>query len=423
MKFCKEHSHSIVSWGTFIALKPFYIRHTTIKDMEMCCCKLHLHSRWSINALVECANKNHLEIPFIDYQSFFQHLSASCSKDQYAYINWNCTPNEKLVCDDIQSKWGEIQEIFQHAHEKTTVSFTEFQKVPHVNKRGDTQYRLKAVKREVNHCYLISFINSLLPKIVHHRNMLKHYRLTHNQFLDQFNCVNIDIDFSENLSIPTKYEPQSMHWYKEQVSVHSGILKVLGEKSYHPCFSDNKVHDQAFVKVVLEKMLDNAELQPDSCIVIESDNCCSQYKSSQHFFDIQKISDKYNRTVLRIFSIAGHGKGEVDHVGGITKVIIRREIAAGEFFASSADMVEFLNEKFKNHSSPVYYFKELDSKELETERVEAKMRSYSTIEGSSKFHVMVFKPNSNVISAAQRLCICSTCEREYGTCSISSYCN
>ena len=55
VKYIKENSESDhVSWGAFIALKPFYVRHTSSKDMEMCCCKLHLHARWSISALLDC---------------------------------------------------------------------------------------------------------------------------------------------------------------------------------------------------------------------------------------------------------------------------------------------------------------------------------------------------------------------------------
>ena len=57
LKYCKEHPEFPISWGTFLALKPFYVRHTSQKDLEMCCCKLHLHARWSIEALIKCANK------------------------------------------------------------------------------------------------------------------------------------------------------------------------------------------------------------------------------------------------------------------------------------------------------------------------------------------------------------------------------
>ena len=34
-----------VSYGTFYSLKPFYIRVVTKSNIEMCCCKKHLHAR------------------------------------------------------------------------------------------------------------------------------------------------------------------------------------------------------------------------------------------------------------------------------------------------------------------------------------------------------------------------------------------
>ena len=37
-----------VAYGKFLALKPFYVRVATNSNLEMCCCKLHLHARWSI---------------------------------------------------------------------------------------------------------------------------------------------------------------------------------------------------------------------------------------------------------------------------------------------------------------------------------------------------------------------------------------
>ena len=48
-----SESHDLdISYGTFIGLKPFYIRGITCSDIEMCCCKPHLHARWAINALL-----------------------------------------------------------------------------------------------------------------------------------------------------------------------------------------------------------------------------------------------------------------------------------------------------------------------------------------------------------------------------------
>ena len=82
-------------------------------------------------------------------------------------------------------------------------------------------------------------------------------------------------------------------------------------------------------------------------IVIASDNCTSQYKSAKHFYNLQTISNVLNKRIICIFGVAGHGKGEVDHVAGTVKVTIRREIAAGEVLLDSNDIVSFLHTKFE----------------------------------------------------------------------------
>ena len=57
----RNPNHS-VSWGTFLALKPFYVRTATSKDVEMCVCKLHLHARWAVKALVNLRNENDTDL-------------------------------------------------------------------------------------------------------------------------------------------------------------------------------------------------------------------------------------------------------------------------------------------------------------------------------------------------------------------------
>ena len=49
-------------------------------------------------------------------------------------------------------------------------------------------------------------------------------------------------------------------------------------------------------------------------------------------------------------------------------MMIRRQIAAGSFFPDSSDMIEFLDEKFKDNDSPRYKFKDIDTKQLEIAR-------------------------------------------------------
>ena len=61
----------------------------------------------------------------------------------------------------------------------------------------------------------------------------------------------IDIDFSEKLKVPIKFQAQSQHWNERTVIVHSGIMKQNGAKSYHAYLSDDTIQDQSFVNNVL----------------------------------------------------------------------------------------------------------------------------------------------------------------------------
>ena len=59
-----------------------------------------------------------------------------------------------------------------------------------------------------------------------------------------------------------------------------------------------------FVKKVLHEMLDHDEISVDvdkvDTIVIGSDNCKGQYKSAQHFYDMQELANTLNKRILRI---------------------------------------------------------------------------------------------------------------------------
>ena len=104
--------------------------------------------------------------------------------------------------------------------------------------------------------------------------------------------------------------------------------------------SDSRVYDQAFVILAMIEMIKSTDV-PDAVIVIKSDNCLGQYKS-HHFTNMQHLANKLNHTVIRVFGIADHGKGEVDHVTGVAKVAVQQQIARGELFASAWEVHEFL---------------------------------------------------------------------------------
>ena len=138
------------------------------------------------------------------------------------------------------------------------------------------------------------------------------------------------------------------------------------QKFYHAYFSDDKKHDHS---IAIDKIIE--ETKKDCAIIIHSDNCNSQYKSAKHFFGMQRLTDKLNQQVIHVFGVAGHGKGEVDHVGGLSKVAIHCEVAAGNQLCNSKEIVSFLTRKFGDSEYPIYVFREILVEELEVARAEA----------------------------------------------------
>ena len=92
----------------------------------------------------------------------------------------------------------------------------------------------------------------------------------------------------------------------------------------------------------------------ESCIIIENDNCASQYKCVAYFAKLKKIADKYNVPVIRCYGIAGRGRGEVNHEGGLTKVAIRGEVGAGRNLTHTKETLSLLKTKFVEKSNHLY---------------------------------------------------------------------
>ena len=89
-------------------------------------------------------------------------------------------------------------------------------------------------------------------------------------------------------------------------------------------------------------MIASTILPDTSTIVIENGNCCFQYKSANHFSDLQCISDKYNKVIIHLYSVASHEKGEVRWVANVA---VQQQIATGELFSTTRKVNKFWNKK------------------------------------------------------------------------------
>ena len=64
--------------------------------------------------------------------------------------------------------------------------------------------------------------------------------------------------------------------------------------------------------------------------------------------------------IISIFSAAGHGKGEVDHVGRLVKCSIRRYVLTGGKVLNVTDCKDFLGAKFAEKINPKLFLKLID---------------------------------------------------------------
>ena len=134
---------------------------------------------------------------------------------------------------------------------------------------------------------------------------------------------------------------------------------------------------------------------------------------------MNNISNEYNINIIRIYGVAGHGKNEVDTVGGVSKIAIRNAVSCGQAFFNATECVNYLQETFSANDYPYYHFKLIVPKYLDTLRHEAKYVVCPTIKGSSKFQIIIFEANTDINKVAPYLCSCYECiNTKYGSCSL-----
>jgi len=172
-----------ISYGSFLALKLFYIRGATHNDIEMCCCKHHLHARWAVKALVKSANQQNIAIDFDTYETFFHHLDQDCASEDSTYISWECVKNKSKLCNHITARWNLLSKMLLNSSDiSQVVPLMHFETTETTLKNGNIVKRLQAVTTQANMEFLVNFITTMLPNIVYHRNHLRHYRSNIGEF-------------------------------------------------------------------------------------------------------------------------------------------------------------------------------------------------------------------------------------------------
>ena len=85
-KYCNEYPDLPVSKGLFFNLKPFYVCNASKKNMDMCLCKLHLHTQWSIESLLKRTKQVNVELDATNFQDFLGILMINCPPEQNTHV-------------------------------------------------------------------------------------------------------------------------------------------------------------------------------------------------------------------------------------------------------------------------------------------------------------------------------------------------
>ena len=161
--------------------------------------------------------KSGIVLSFDSYENVFEKLYKNYGAGNQTYIPWECTPNKTDVCLDILKEFNELLQPMDQSLE--VILFTRFEKKIVMDakgniildKQGNPVTQLVPVRDHVNAKFLVNFMREVLSKLVHHHNILKLYHNLKAAFLENLECPYIDVDFSQNLPVGIKWEPQSLH--------------------------------------------------------------------------------------------------------------------------------------------------------------------------------------------------------------------
>lgn len=392
-KFAKLHSN--ISYTTFTRYRPFYCLKATEVTRDTCLCKRHTNMSLKSSKLKQMkliSEKDpHLIYPSIvcDKTSAkcMYHLCAKC-KDKNVPVN---------ECDkESNVKWEEWVTKSEMREKKKDV--------------GKVQIPVKvSAKVEVNGTLgdlIDDFQNEMQQFTVHVFN-IKTQNKAYNDIKANMSNTEAVIhgDFSENFACKLTEEIQSFHFggSRKQVSLHTGILYVSGEKPLpFATISPSKDHSPPAIWAHLDPILKHLkETHPQVTTVhFFSDGPSTQYKQKNNFYLFSTVL--YLRgfeTGTWSFFESSHGKGAPDGVGGALKRLGNHLVANG-FDIPDAETFFAL---MKEHSKILLFY--VTERDIEWSAEGLPKTPLTAVKGTRKIHqITTNKPKE--IHHRQLSCFC-----------------
>ena len=384
-----------ISLYTFKKLKPFYVTPVTVKEMETCLCAICLNNHCLYNAIKR--NVIH-ELP--DSLSEYICGMIKCDKNpKLCFHNIECISGKcknkcgiRNVADDFKSKISQASvlnnKISYYVFEYVTTNYFD-----NNGKKVSYKRTARVDKQEILE-EIVMQLQANASSYITHRFLDVNNTFYWKNFLKHSKFYTLWIDYAQNIAFKEKRQAQSAHYSGTQQTLHNTLMKAPFNRKrtfvYHLLNDTN--HDSILTFTILEDIISkHPEVIQHNHLVIRSDNCTSQFKCKYVFSKMAELAKKYNITIVWFYGVAGHGKGTVDAMSsfGCKKPLSHAIIAEDKWFVSARDMVNYLNEHFKDDDSKEHYFVDdaVTSKERKKKKREHKIKN------SRKYHVISVNPD------------------------------
>ena len=395
-----------ISYQSFCRFKPFWVLTPKVEDRETCRCTKHLN----FELILATLSKENI----FDTRSTEDLIHALCCfplKPECLYRTCNDCCNKYIKANEFVNKsisywkWTSISEEDPKSKKMLRKTIKSEQPTTRLDLFNEFQ---NSMQYFFNHCGDIFFQYKAISSL---KSSLKSGEIL------------IHVDFSENYACKYGEEIQSFHFggSRKQITLHTGVFYMRNNEgeiiSHSFCtMSTSLRHDYvaiwAHLKIVFPwiKELVNEKL---TVVHFLSDGPATQYKNRLMFHVISNYITHFLPDVTIFtwnYSIAGHGKGAADGIGGTLKRTADLAVAQGKDIANINQLINILKER-----CPAIYMKELSNEEImQVDTLFSKI-SAPAFSGTMSVHQVIFFKEVNCLYFNRLSCF--SCVRGTAQCS------
>ena len=229
-----------VSLGMMLSLRPFYVLPPTEREKASCLCKFCLNLWLKFKELMKHLNDQTKKISSMS--AYFGH-GITCNQNQNGFYQLECISNN---CDNCKQLPMFSMDDFDVPDEVSYPQF-EVEEYTFMNKAGILKKASRTVRLQKTGSANF-YLDSMRKVSCIYYIECKNDTFVWPQILDSPGFI-FHLDYSENLSVTPKLEPQDAHFGSKQTSLHCAVVHSAfnsGDVKYVYHLSDVKKHDFAF---------------------------------------------------------------------------------------------------------------------------------------------------------------------------------